>query len=827
MARTIVTLSAQRSARGAAPGWEFKGINAYGTMPRAVRASTRWMRASVPGTVHTDLMAAGVIPDPLAGMNENLVQWVDSQQWVYRRRFDLADSLLAADRIELVAEGLDTFAQVRINGRLAAVTANMFIAHRIDVQPFVRPGRNTIEILFDAPSVRTKALESSNGPLRVALEPHRVYARKAQYSFSWDWGPKLTTSGIWKGIRIEASSGPQLAHPFVRVVSADARKAILEISVGIEHGTRAAMTLLAAVADAGASVAKRVPVKGANATFRMEVPRPRLWWPNGYGDQPLYAARLSLYGPSGELDAVDVPFAIRTVALIQETDADGRSFIIEVNGVKIFCKGADWIPSDSFLPRISDTTYGRLLHYAKEAHMNMIRVWGGGIYEQDVFYRTCDALGLMVWQDFMFACGEYPQERWFLDEVKKEARSVVRRLRNHPSIVVWCGNNESEWLFCTENPGASPDEMNGARIFRDLLPAVCAEEDGTRPYWRSSPFGTGFPNGESDGTHHQWSVWSAWQDYAAYEKGSARFVAEFGFQAPANRKTFEEALLPRDWTVQSEGFEHHNKQVEGPERLFRFQSAHHRVAGDFDGFIYKCQLVQAEALKCAVEHWRRRKFRTSGALFWQLNDCWPVSSWAVIDSALRPKAAYYFAKKFYAPLLVSFKSAGPNIEVHVTNDRLAPVAGTLKLSLRSFTRTRGRSVEQPFKVSANSSRRVMVVSPERLGLRDRSAEYLHAELLVDGAPAGENRYFFAEPKRMRLPAAVISVLAISTVDMHCRLIITADRFVKYLRVEVEGEDVQFEDNYFDLDAGRRKAVGLHTALSVESLRKALRLRWLD
>jgi beta-mannosidase len=562
------------------------------------------------------------------------------------------------------------------------------------------------------------------------------------------------------------------------------------------------------------------------ATVRLRIPDPRRWWPNGHGDQPLYTARLSLWDASGVLDAVEVPFALRTVVLRQEKDDEGRSFVIEVNGVKIFCKGADWIPCDNFLPRIPDATYERLLALAKDAHMNMIRVWGGGIYEQDVFYRTCDRLGLMVWQDFMFACGEYPEQRWFLDAVKKEALSVVRRLRNHPSIVVWCGNNESEWLFCTENPDKSPDDMIGARIFNDILPAVCRAEDGTRPYWRSSPFGSGFPNGESDGNHHQWTVWSAWQDYRAYERDNARFVTEFGFQAPANRRTFEEVLPPEDRWPQSAAFEHHNKQVEGPERLFRFQAAHHRVAADFDGFIYKCQLVQAEALKCAVEHWRRRKFKTAGALFWQLNDCWPVSSWAVVDSALRPKAAYYFAKHFFRPLLVSFKRAGPDVEIHVTNDRMEAVSGTLTVALRSFRGETRRSMTQPMRVAGNSTRRVAVVRPDQFGLRDPGTEYLTARVVAAGKIAAQNRYFFEEPKRLRLPAARVSVAAAAEGDGRVRLRISSDRFVKYLRLELEGEEALFEDNYLDLDAGEHKEILLETPMPIERIQEQLRARWL-
>jgi len=804
--------------------WQFKGINAYGTMPRDMRRVIQWMKATVPGTVHTDLMTEGVIPDPFHGMNENLVQWVDSQKWVYRRDFNVSVEMLQEKHIELVAEGLDTFAEIRINRKIVAVTANMFIAHRIDIKQYLHRGRNAIEICFDSPTRRSKALEDLHGALRVAREPSRVYVRKAQYSFNWDWGPTLATSGIWKNISLEAYSVPQLKNPFARVLSIHKQMAIVEISTDIEHATRRALNLRTYIGYEGWSDSSVVQVKGTTATIQIHIPNPRLWWPNGYGDQPLYKAHLSLFDEERELDSTELPFAIRTVKLLQEKDDEGKSFVVEVNGVKMFCKGADWIPCDSFLPRIPDSTYERLLAFAKDAHMNMIRVWGGGIYEQDLFYNLCDELGLMVWQDFMFACGEYPQNGWFLDQVKAEALSVVRRLRNHPSVVVWCGNNECEWIFCTDNPGKSPDEMIGARIFRDILPAICKEHDGTRPYWRSSPFGTGFPNGEADGNHHQWMVWSFWKDYKEYEGDNGRFVTEFGFQAPANRRTFEEALLPRDCHPQSPAFEHHNKQVEGPERLIRFQAAHHRVSTDFDGFIYKCQLVQAEALKCAVEHWRRRKFKTAGALFWQLNDCWPVSSWAVIDSALRPKASYYFTKKFYDPLLVSFKQADDNVEVHLTNDHLTTISGTLKIALRSFEGKRRWSKKRSVNVPANSSKLLLTIGLEKFDC-DKSTHYLHAQFLIDDEVVTENRFFFEEPKRLRLRPGRVSLIVTKGKGARRRISITADRFVKYLRLELD--DVVFDDNYFDLDPGVRRDITFNSHVPIKGIRKRMRLRWLE
>ena len=802
--------------------WQFRAINKYRTLPPNVSDVTRWMDGTVPGTVHTDLLAREKIPDPFFGINELDVQWIETQQWLYRREFNLPEKILEEDTIDLVAKGLDTYADIRVNGKMAGNTSNMFVEHRFSVKKFLRTGKNTIEILFDSPTVRSKSLERNYGTLDVARESYRVYVRKSQYSFGWDWGPKLTTSGIWRNIILEAYSVARLVDPFVKTIAVNRQNAVVEVSVDAEKLGDELLTLQLSVVGWDATIEQTVRVSGKRVKFQVRIPRPHLWWPNGYGDQPMYTAILTLLHEGIELHSIEVPFAIRTVRLLQKKDGQGESFIFEINGQKIFCKGANWIPSDSFIPRIPDSTYEKLLSMAKDAHMNMIRVWGGGIYEQDIFYNLCDRLGLMIWQDFMFACGEYPQRQWFVRQVKDEAEKVVKRLRNHPSIVIWCGNNECEWIFCTGNPEKTPNDMKGAEIFRDVLPKVCRRLDSTRPYWRSTPFGHGFPNSESNGNHHQWMVWSAWRDFEEYTKNHARFVTEFGFQAPANLTTFIEITLPKDRHPQSAVMEHHNKQEEGTERLFRFQAAHYRVNSKFDEFNYKAQLVQAEALKTGVEHWRRRKFRTAGSLFWQLNDCWQASSWSIIDSSLQPKAAYYYAKKFFAPILVSFKRTIRGVEVWISNDLLEKVTGIFDLTLRSFE---GKVIwKKSFQhiVPPNSSKKIFVLDPTVYSKSDPSSHYFLAQFIAHGLIVSENRLFFVEPKYLRLPHVKIS----TSIKRENFLILRSSGFVKNVCIEIGRADLVFDDNYFDLDAGAEKKVHFISALSTSKLKRKIRLRHL-
>ena len=802
--------------------WEFKASKGSQHIPDLCARAKEWLPATVPGTVHTDLMANGVIPDPFYRMNETELQWIDHVAWEYRRSFEVPDALLEEKSIQLCAEGLDTYAKIIMNGKTVGSAANMFVEHVFDIRKHLRRGQNTIEIHFDAPVPRSKALERQYGPLQVAHEAHRVYARKSQYSFGWDWGPTLTTSGIWRRIFIEGYTQERIRAPFARVLLLSAKEAVVRFSVEVEGERRPEGKSEMCVKVEGADDA-RAPIKGGKATVDVTIPRPRLWWPNGQGEQAMYKAALILSRGDTILDRQELAFAVRTVQLLQEKDEEGKSFILVVNGRKIFCKGADWIPVDSFLPRIEDSRYERLLRLAKDAHMNMLRVWGGGVYEDDRFYDLCDKYGLLVWQDFMFACGEYPDNEWFLDNVREEASRAVKRLRNHPCIAVWCGNNECEWSFCTNNPGKRPDDMIGATIFRDVLPEVCRRLDGTRPYWRSSPFGSGFPNDESNGNHHQWLVWSFWKDYPAYEKDNARFVTEFGFQAPANVKTMETCTLPEDRHPQSRVMEHHNKQIEGPERLFRFMGGHVRIETDLSRFTYLGQIVQAEALKCAVEHWRRRKFHTAGALFWQLNDCWPVSSWSVVDSGLRPKAAYFYAKRFFAPVLLSFKKTDEGADVWLTNDLPAPLSGRLGLSRRTFDGEPAWTREIPCHVPANSSKTIFRVRRQLLRELHPAREYLLGTWRDDNGTTSENRFFFMEQKHLSLPEPELSVEIRPAEGREFVAEVKAHRFARGVRLEISGEDAAFENNFVDIDAGSVRNIGFSSSSSLDALRKRLTL----
>ncbi len=803
--------------------WRLQIASDPGTaVPRSFGPKDGWLEAQIPGTVHTDLLANNKIPDPFARLNEVEVQWVADVDWRYRRSVQVPAEILNASHVELVAEGLDTFAGVWLNGRSVARTANMFTPYRWDVKSLLRPGENELTIEFESPVRRTTELLRRYGtPLTASHAPERIYARKAQYSFGWDWGPRLVTSGIWRPIYLESWSVARIEHVHVRALRVSEEEAVLRVGVVLANPEQQTVEVSVAIQGEEFSYRDRQATAANGVEFEVRVPHPALWWPNGLGSQPLYTARLVLRSQDIVLDSQEVRFGIRSVELLLNDGGEDR-FCFRINGVPLFCKGADWIPADTFIPRIEERVYRRLLTMARDAHMNMLRVWGGGIYEQDIFYDLCDELGILVWQDFMFACSDYPNQEWFKQEVRREVEANVVRLRNHPSLALWCGNNECEWVF-RMHTGRPVVEMPGFELFHDVIPQMLSQLDPSRPYWPSSPWGKEEdPCSPRSGNRHNWEVWSGWQDYDAYRKDPARFVTEFGFQAPANVETYETVLGPADRHPQSPAMEHHQKQADGMPRLFRFLAAHYRVSTRFEDFIYRCQLVQAEAIQAGVEHWRRRKFASAGTLFWQLNDCWPVASWSAIDSALRPKALYYYAKRFFAPVHVAVLPANDVLEVWGLNDTRERVRGSLQAELRSVDWHLIFEIEVAAELEPNSAVRLAEV-PVPL-MPERELAHLLWVLLDAGAHGcPENVFWLRRPKHLNFPNPKIEY-TITKVDGQRVVQLRADRFVKGLLLSGPPQTF-FHDNFVDLIPERTRKVVFESELSDEEVGHLLELTY--
>lgn len=636
------------------------------------------IKAYVPGTVHTDLLKNNLIDDPFYSDNEEELQWISESDWIYWTTFDYQHiKAVNSLPVKLVFEGVDTIAKVYFNDTLLGYTSNMFMKYEFDVTKLIKSKNNELKVYFESPINYARRKEKKYGKLPVALNSYRVYIRKAQYSFGWDWGPSFPTIGIWKDVYIKKESEAEIKSVFFNTLELKNNYAVVEILFDIKKNT--ADEIFALIKFNGKDYFIKTNSSNNRNIFKLKIENPKLWMPNGYGEQNLYALEIKLVNKLNQvLDSLNKNVGIRKIEL-QLKEKNKNTFKFIVNGEKIFAKGSNWIPADTFLPRVTKEKYRTLLNYAKEANLNFIRVWGGGIYENDIFYELCDELGLLVWQDFMFACGSYPEHQDFIENIKEEIAYNVSRLQHHPSIAIWCGNNENEWIWYQEQK-KSYKLMPGYKIFNKIIPDIVKKLDPHRPYWQSTPFGFDEdPNSQNSGNRHQWDIWSRWIDYSYVKYDNSLFVTEFGFQGPANQHTLEKFIPPEERKIQSKIFESHNKQIEGNERIIKFLIAHLPLSTKWKEFIYLAQLNQGLALKTCIEHWRFNQPTTNGVIIWQLNDTWPVISWSLIDSELIPKLSYYFVKQSFADIILRFYLENNFVSVFALNKKKNKYKGKIKL----------------------------------------------------------------------------------------------------------------------------------------------------
>ncbi|MER6750759.1 glycoside hydrolase family 2 protein [Streptomyces fungicidicus] len=688
--------------------------------------------ASVPGCVHTDLLAAGLIPDPFLGRNETEVAWVGRREWTYET--ELTAGAGPHEQTDLVFDGLDTVAEILLDGRPLGRTRNMHRSYRFDVTGL--SGRLTVR--FASAYAEAEAVRGRLGERPGAYAEPYQYLRKMACSFGWDWGPTLVTAGMWRPVRLERWSTARIARvrPLVTVEDGVGQ---IELAVDVERSrVEAPLTL---EASAG-GVRARARIDGTAGTVRLRVPDVRLWWPRGYGEQPLYDVELTLSHGDEALDAWRRRTGFRTVELDTSADAHGTGFTLAVNGERLFARGVNWIPDDVFPSRITRERYRHRLEQAAGAGVDLVRVWGGGIYEDEDFYDACDELGLLVWQDFPFACAAYPEEQPLRGEVEAEARENVVRLMPHPSLVLWNGNNENLWGFRDWDweQGLAGDSW-GEGYYLGVLPRVVAELDPTRPYTAGSPWSGSWrhhPNDPAHGTHHSWEVWNR-ADYADYRRDVPRFVAEFGWQAPPAHATLRRALPGEDPAPDSPGMLHHQKAEDGNGKLERGLARHFAVPeGDFDRWHYLTQVNQARAVAAGVEHWRSHWPVCAGTVVWQLNDCWPVTSWAAIDGDGREKPLYHELRRLYADRLLTVRADGDGLVVAAVNQSAEDWRGTLRLRRMSVD---GAPIAEAAPALDAGGRTVAVVEVPVELLPDGPGEFLVAD--ADGVRA----WHFPAPDR--------------------------------------------------------------------------------
>lgn len=640
---------------------------------------------TVPGTVQGDIVEQKLMPHPYIGLNEKLFRRLENKTWVYEKVFFIEK--LEKKSYFLVFEGIDTVSEIYLNDTYLGNTENMFLTYRYDVSDILKEGENKLRVVIHSPTKHAKKLEDIYGRLHAVEDPKRVYIRKAQYSFGWDWGARIVSSGIYKDVYIEELSDGKLKYPTAYLEDLKGSVVFEGYVENINDPSKYEVQVLINEKEV-----IKLPVFKEDNEYKfkgsMVIENLKLWFPRDLGESYLYTVLFNLIKEGNVIYSTTKNIGFRTVEILKGDDEDGESFIFVINGKKVFIKGANWIPIDNILSFATDERYQKLLKMAYDANINMLRVWGGGIYEKEIFYETCDRMGILIWQDFMFSCAEYPDHlEWFRNLSIKEVRENVLKLRHHPSIIIWCGNNENNWAFEDWGYNFKVDNKNlGNTLYLEDFPNICLKEDSSRPYWPSSPFsGKGLKaNSNLAGDTHVWNVWSGWQDYKEYEKDTSRFVSEFGFQAAPDIETIKFFVIEREREIFSDTMLNHNKQIEGMERLIRFLSTRFGLPKDFDSFVYLTQLNQAEAIKFGVEHWRSRKYKTSGTIYWQLNDSWPVFSWSSIDYFERPKALYFYTKKFYSKILPVLKQEAEKLILFIINDG-KKIAGNVKIEIRDIS----------------------------------------------------------------------------------------------------------------------------------------------
>ena len=808
---------------------------------------TNWYPATVPGVIHTDLYANRIIEDPFFRLNERGQQWVDKEDWMYETYFDVSGETMAKHNTILFFSGLDTYADVYLNGKLVLKADNMFREWKVDVKGKLKPDSNQLHIYFHSPikidipkfdslpfQYRTGPDQAENGGIfdkRVS-----IFARKAGYHYGWDWGPRFVTSGIWRPVFLEAWDDLKIENVFVHQQSVTSRKAVITTHVEVLADKDISGAKVSVKNHVGGKVYGSVKTdlkKGSNVvSVPFTISNPDLWWCNGLGKANMYTFDTEVSVHAEVIDRKQISTGLRSIKVVNKPDQYGTEFYFELNGVPVFAKGANYIPSDNFLPRVTAEKYEQTILDAVNANMNMLRVWGGGIYENDIFYDLCDKYGIMVWQDFMFACSVYPSEGAYLENIRQEAIDNVKRLRNHPSIALWCGNNETNefWIswgwkeFYAEQGYEDVVWKQYTDLFHKTLPEVVKAYDPDKFYWPSSPYNTG-TNDEVNNDRHYWGVWHGKEPTYKFNEIRSRFFSEYGFQSfPEFESVKIFAPEADDWDITSEVMMAHQRAGNyANPRIREYLIDEYREPKDFEGFLYMSQVLQGDAVKIAIEAHRRDMPYCMGTLFWQHNDCWPVASWSSRDYYGRWKAQHYYARKVYRDMLVSPIAKGDALDIYIVSDRLKSTGGVLDIKVLKLDGTEVNSIKKTVKVPANTSTNMFSTEIRSL-LKNVPANevFIFAEFKDHAGVSYTNRYFLTKQKEVGFPSANIK-RSVRPVDGGYEISLTADHFVRAVLLSVDGIDNFFEDNYFDILPGQEVKVKVRTGLLQQEFEKQLKI----
>ena len=804
-------------------GWKFKE-----------KDSGSWLNASVPSSVHLDLLENRIIPDPFDGVNEKDLQWISEKDWDYMLIFKPNPNLFEGNKIFLNFNGLDTYAEVFLNKESILIANNMFRPWTVDVSSLLKKDNNELFIRFLSPINTALPIMQKNKYVLPAdndkIKMTSPYTRKAPYHYGWDWGPSFATSGIWQPVELFAYDSFRIEDVYFEQIAVDKKNARICVIVSIEVVIPCKVALLITEPNSRINILKSIDlVPGHNEIKKnVEIVDPELWWPVGHGRQEMYNFTVIVKTDSFQ-DSFKRRVGLRDFKVKQKKDKKGSSFTFVVNGKPIFSKGANWIPADSFTTRLTKENYSDILKSAVEANMNTVRVWGGGIYESDDFYNLCDEMGLIVWQDFMFACTLYPGDDNFLESVREEAEFQVRRLRNHPSIGLWCGNNEVAWAWYNWGwKETFPEELylkDYKKLFHAVLPAICHQLDPNRLYWPSSP-------GDNDllpdvgqqygsGDNHYWGVWHSGGDFIEFEKNIGRFMSEFGMQSYPDLKTINYFCKVEDQNVNSAVIKQHQKASLGNDNVLKYILMHLKPPKDFASFVMSSQIMAGEAIKIAVESHRRSMPYCMGSLYWQLNDCWPGASWSSLDYFGNWKALHYYAKEFFRPLLISFGSEENYINVYIVNDGDVLKDATMILEVRDFKNLVQYSHNFNLNIQSNISEKVFTVKKKVLFPESKINEVLmRANVVFNGFTVSSNDHVFNSPKNLKIPKQNFSTEIKKAGDIYI-IKIHSKSFIYRFYTLCINDTGRFDNNYFNMFPDEEKTIqyfpsrGIKEALGFE------------
>ena len=757
--------------------WEFKEFPASARRMRDLEDG-RWLPAQIPSSIYTDLIEAGCLRRFDLEANPEDFHWISERAWIYRRQFDLDAEFCRADTAELVFEGLDTVAQIWLNDKLLGKTENMFIPHRFELGDPLRCGTNTLLVKFLPAAAHAERLLKRYGPMSTHHygDPRRSYVRKASYQFGSALGPPVPGCGIFRPVRLEAWNAARLENVHIRTIDCDEHCADVGVAVAVRRSGGHDMTPLRArlrITGGALTIDQTLDFEGGQGrnTTVIRIERPIFWQPNGHGVPHLYHLETQLLDGSGKLlDVQNNDFGVRRVRLRRDKEAGGRSFGFVVNDASVYIRGATWVPLSMFPGTHTDGDYERLLTRLKEAHVNMLRVWGGGYYEDDVFYRLCDRLGILVWQDFPFASAYYPDRQWFLDIVRDEADSVIKRLRNHPSVALWCGNSRADYLHQSGHLGQGR-KFYGRGIYHSLLPERINELDPDREYLPTTPFSDSKDedlNAPAEGTCHFRRVWDDFaptREYLFEPSELPRFLCEFGLRSLPDRQCLERVCPPARLVCGSAAIEKHDYQADGSARLARYSAELFAPPASLDEQIAQSQVAQARAAKLCVEHLRACNERNGGVLIWTANDCAPAAGYSAIDASGQPKALYYYARRFFAPVLVTLevdrdaylRGRLTGSGVVVVNDRPLPLTATVRCRCMDFFGRTLDGVEFPAAVGPFATSPPRALPRALAGPHSPNRCFVQIEVITEAGTVAENRFFYLPDKYIDWPRAMVDM----------------------------------------------------------------------